>query len=237
MLQSPTDNNDAYLHSGYVLIDGVFTQDECARLSEIYELYADRNYSAIMGLHHKIVVIEDFMRHPKMVEIVEGLQTAVAGQNVEVDATASNFFYKKAGTMYAKQAWNPHQDNSYHGTKPGVCVTTNVFLDDADVENGCMYIYPGSHKEPLLPFEPTLSYREETVANPGNRVEVPLQYVKTDLIIKKGSLLVMNNHIIHGSYPNISKDRYRRMFSVTYCNKGEDFAVGKNAKRQRINVH
>ena len=225
-----------YLNNGYLLVP-VFSKEECEEIQNIYEFHADKEYSTLMRLHETVPEIIKFMAHKKVVEVLDLLQSAVAGHRVKVDAIASCMFFKKPGTIFANQAWNPHQDSSYHQTKDGICLTTNIFLEDTDQENGCMYIYPGSQRESLINFEEVVSYKQGSDKTPGNKVIIPDKYTKVDLPASQGIMLVLNNNTIHGSYSNASKDRSRPMFSVTYCNQGESFAVGQNAQRKRVNVH
>ena len=209
-------------------MDGVFSSAECGKLLETFEKHANRDYAAILNLDREIPEARAVMKDPKIVSILETLQ----GENVV--GLMSQVLFKKAGSPYASQAWNPHQDNAYPQGKPGAYITINLFLADADPENGGMYIYPGSHREPLLPFEPVKSYREDLGANPGNIVKVPEKYKKADLIVKKGGMLVLNGQVIHGSYPNRSKTRSRPLFSISYITEGSEFIPGKNANRMVI---
>ena len=157
------------------------------------------------------------MKAPKIISILEKLMGGT------VVGLMSQLLFKEAGSPYASQAWNPHQDNSYPKTPNGEYVTINLALQDQDIENGCLYIYPGSHKEGLFDFEPTKSYRENPDDNPGNMVERTIlnrfENVKTDLIIKKGGVLFMQGNCIHGSYANVS-DRSRPLLSMSYIPKG-----------------
>ena len=167
---------------------------------------------------------------PTIVNPVEQLQ------RWEVDAVMSQILFKKTGSAYSLQAWNPHQDNSYPQIPYPLNITTNLFLTDADPENGGMYLLPGSQRELLLPFEPTISHKEKQGTNPGNTIKIPSQYKKVNLAVKAGSMLIMNSHLIHGSYSNSSPTRSRPLFSVTYVTKGVNVPYGTNAKRERMSV-
>lgn len=231
----PISKNDIAFYDimGYLIVADILSSEECNNILRIYESHADENFSQILNLdRERVREIRDLMRHPGIVSTLDRLQ------RWEVDAIQSIILFKRAGSRYSTQAWNPHQDNSYpQGPYPSY-ITANIFLADADRKNGCMYLYPGSHREPLLPFVETLSYKEPVGTNPGNKVEVPEEYLdkKVDLAIKKGSMLVLNGHLIHGSYPNNSK-RSRPLCSISYITKGVEFILGKNAKRMRIDVH
>ena len=138
----------------------------------------------------------------------------------------TQMLFKEAGSTYASQAWNPHQDNAYVGNKNGKYITTNFWLEDTSVENGTLYVYPGSHKNGIYKFEERISYREVD-KNPGHKV---------DVTFKKGDVIVMNGNLVHGSYPNITKDRNRPFLSCCYISKGEDFNPGYNSQKKPIEL-
>ena len=218
---------------GYLLVADILSSEKCDEILEIYESHADEDFSQILNQDREgVTEIRELMRLPRIVSTLDSLQ------RWKVDAVQSIILFKRAGSRYATQAWNPHQDNSYPQVPYPGYITANIFLADADRENGCMYLYPSSHKEPLLPFVETPSYKEPMGTNPGNTVEVPEEYLdkKVDLVIKRGSMLVLNSHLIHGSYPNNSS-RSRPLCSISYITQGVEFRPGKNAKRIRINVH
>lgn len=45
-----------------------------------------------------------------------------------------------------------HTDNSYIMTDPKTCIGIWVAMEDATKENGCMWAYPGSQKNPTTVF-------------------------------------------------------------------------------------
>lgn len=222
------DQTSFFRQNGYLVIDGLFSPWECDAMLRIFEQHADENYSAILNLDRSVPEIRAVMKDPRIVAILEKLQ------NAEVVGLMSQVLFKKAGSPYAAQAWNPHQDNAYPQARPGAYITVNIFLADSDIENGAMYIFPGTHREPLLPFEATKSYREDPGTNPGHNVAVPEKYKKVELIVRKGAMLIMHGHVIHGSYPNRSLNRSRTLFSISYITRGESFIPGKNANRMEI---
>ena len=81
-------------------------------------------------------------------------------------------------------------------------------------------------------------FREEKGKQPGNTLALPKKYLdkKTDIIMKKGDMLVLHGNCAHGSYGNISKFS-RPLYSITYVKKGEYFHIGKNANRKEFPLH
>ena len=262
---------DSYNKDGYIVIEGLFSQEECDFMLNRMLHCADENFAAIMNpdridyllaqtysrlrssfekyLHGNMLIGDLSDNLNKYVEIANLMRNILKDQRVgeilktlqgkEVVALMSQMLFKEANSPYASQAWNPHQDNSYPQNENKAYITTNLFLSDADLDNGCLYMFPGSHRELILPVEPTPSYREVVGTNPGNTVplEVLKKYQQVNLIVKKGDLLVMNGNTIHGSYPNKSKTRSRPLFSCSYISKGEFFIPGKNARRMEISLN
>ena len=220
----------SYDLNGYLVLDNILSADECAQTINIFESYADKKFSAIMNLDRKNELVRELVMLPELVDAVEQLQ------RWGVDSVMSQILFKKAGSDYAGQAWNPHQDNSYPQIPYPLNITTNLFLTNADPENGGMYLFPGSQRERLIQYVPTISHREKPGINPGNTIQIPPQYKQADLIVKSGSVLIMNSHLMHGSYPNNSPTRSRPLFSVSYVTKGVDVPYGNNAKRERMAV-
>lgn len=225
-----------YRENGYIVLGNFFSPEYCDTLLTLFEFFADKDFSAVMNLDRVVLrVQEDVVKNRELVAVLEGCAGA------ELCALMSQVLFKKAKSLYASQAWNSHQDNSYPKAEAGAYITINLFLRDADKENGCLYIYPGTHTRGLLPFEPVMSFRETPGTNPGNKVIVPPEYEdkKVDLVVKKGDVLILHGNTIHGSYPNVSLDRDRPLFSVSYIKLGVPFWPGdpKRSDKKVIRLH
>lgn len=245
-----------YRSSGFLVVDDLFSSEECDRAIASYKKYAKPDFGVVTNFERgyieyyeedeefpDIVVVEkpdvkvirSMLRHPHLVRMLDTLQSA------ETVLLQSAFLFKEAGSSYANQAWNPHQDNAYPLADYGMYITANFPFADQDPENGGMYIYPGSHVEPILPNIKVKSSHESPGTNPGHCVEVPEKYIlqKTDLYLKKGSVLFLHGNVIHGSYPNHSL-RSRPMLLVPYgtkgITKGKNFLSGKRGKRIETSI-
>ena len=169
------------------------------------------------------------MKDPTLVAIVETIQDhKVVGLN-------DQYLFKKAGSKYAKQAWEPHQDNAYVKSEHGAYTQPHIFLDDSDKENGGLYYYSGSHFEGILPNSYKESWKEpigaDGISRPGRVCEVPEQYSRRDIVAPMGSICLQHGEIIHGSYPNLSDDRDRQQYSVAYLNKDASYNSGYNSRK------
>lgn len=248
-----------YQNNGFLVVEKIFTFRECDDIVAIFEQYARPDHRGIMNLDRGFIEYEEVIDGKEIIEIIEVDSKDSAAvwsvmrcpsvvtildilQRGEIMALQSMFLFKKVGTRYATQAWWPHQDNAYPLADYGLYITGNIALADQDPENGGMYIYPGSHKEAILHNVKMKSFQESEGENPGHRVEVPEKYLnsKSNLIMKKGSVLFLHGNVIHGSYPNLSKDRSRPMFSTPYGTKGitqgKIFLPGRKGKRREMSL-
>ena len=99
-----------------------------------------------------------------------------------------------------------HQDQFYLRAKPGTCIAAWMALEDSDEENGCMQVVPGSHLWPLLCVEKADTTKSFT------DIQVPLKpgTSSAPMIMKAGDVLFFHGMVVHGSFPNTSKARFRR---------------------------
>lgn len=126
----------------------------------------------------------------------------------EVLAAQSMLYFKPPGAR--GQAL--HQDNFYLRVSPGTCIAAWLSLDDADEENGGMFVVPGSHVTGVQcphPADLTKSFTIDEVNVPAGMQPVPVN-------LKSGDVMFFNGSVIHGSSPNTSAERFRRAFICHY---------------------
>lgn len=245
-----------YDENGFLIVENVLAGDECDKAVDVFDGHrikiGDEDYKGIMNLDRAdywlgvygpnerwvhTYVKQMLVKHPAVVTGLEILQRRNVGCVVNLQ---SMFLFKKAGSPYAGQAWNPHQDNVYPRAEQGAYITANLVFSDQDKENGCMFIYPGSHVEPLLEAEFVNSFQEKPGQNPGHDVtkSLPDRYrnKKIDIPMKRGSVLFLHGHCIHGSYPNISPNRDRPMLLIPYITNGYKFIAGNTGKRKELPI-
>jgi ectoine hydroxylase-related dioxygenase (phytanoyl-CoA dioxygenase family) len=224
-----------YREDGYLHVRGLFFEQECNTILEILLAHADEDRSPVLNLDREVSEVRSVMRAPKIVSILEVLQGR------EVVGLQSQIIFKEAGNPSSSQAWNVHQDNAYFCSPDGATLNCHIALDHHEVENGCLFGYAGSHREGVFPFEPTTSHNTKSGANSGNKVadEVIAKYAeaKVDFELEKGDVVFMHCNMLHGSYPNVSKERARPILTLCYISKGEYFEPGKTAKRKEIPLH
>jgi phytanoyl-CoA hydroxylase len=99
-----------------------------------------------------------------------------------------------------------HQDASFLLTEPPSVMGLWFALEDATVENGCLYVAPGGHKGPLRS-----QFVRHDVGGPHDRTEMvsldPTPLPGEGLVpleVPKGTLVVLHGFLPHGSAPNRS---------------------------------
>jgi len=123
-------------------------------------------------------------------------------------AVQSMFYFKPPGA----RGQDLHQDNFYLRVKPGTCTGMWLAVDDADRGNGGLVVVPGSGKMDVVCPEAADSSTFFTTEH----VSVPKGMAETPVDLKAGDVMFFNGSVIHGSYPNTSKDRFRRAFISHY---------------------
>lgn len=164
--------------------------------------------------------IAELATHPVILDAIESILGA------DFFLLATHFFCKYGGQGETFVAW--HQDVTYWGLEPPVAVTAWYAIDDADVENGCMRVIPGSHKGGIR--------THGTASLPGNLLSVNQEVPVTpeeeasalDLPLKAGTISVHDGCLIHGSLPNTS-DRRRCGLTLRY--------IPTSVKQSEINSH
>jgi len=93
-----------------------------------------------------------------------------------------------------------HQDSTFLYTEPDTVVGFWVALEDARVENGCLWVASGGHKGPLR----KLFTRENNKMKMITLDETPFEKTDTPIEIEKGGLILLHGRLPHYSCENIS---------------------------------
>jgi ectoine hydroxylase-related dioxygenase (phytanoyl-CoA dioxygenase family) len=156
-----------------------------------------RRYLCIHFPHKVSPLLRTLAAHPPVVDVL----TRVVGPNVKM--MQSMLFIKSAGKP--GQAW--HQDETHIPTRDRSLTAAWLALDDATVDNGCLWVLPGSHRAGVLHpvrdqddprFDCTQEAHGFTDAD-AVPVEVPA-----------GTAVVFNGYLLHRSLPNTSRAGLRR---------------------------
>ena len=121
-------------------------------------------------------------------------------------------------SMFSKKARDArfvswHQDAAYYGLDPQQEVTCWVGLTDADTENGCMRVIPGSHLGADAVHDET--YDPQNMLGRGQTIRDIDDGKAVYMPVKAGQFSMHHERTIHGSMPNPS-DRRRVGISFFY---------------------
>ena len=185
--------------------------------------------------HHIHEVEQEFGQIVRNKRLVEAADILAGGP---VDLVQSLFYFKPPGYL----GFNRHQDNHFVRAEPARSfVIAWLAIDDADEENGCLYVYPGSHMLPILSVhenDPKRgSTQSRTVHEHYGEIDISTDFPCVPLLIRSGSIAFMHANLVHGSGKNESKDRFRHALSLDYIAAAATFRPGYSAKRTRTNVH
>jgi ectoine hydroxylase-related dioxygenase (phytanoyl-CoA dioxygenase family) len=131
-----------------------------------------------------------------------------------------------------------HQDKSYWpGANSNPVITVWIPLVDATMENGCLHVWPRTHRTPVL------SYHTELITGTGY-TELDERHLQrhrkrtepVPLPVSRGSAILFNDRCIHSSTPNLS-DRVRWSVDLRYQPVDQDpmtsYGVGFLARSRR----
>ena len=102
-----------------------------------------------------------------------------------------------------------HQDSTFLYTKPESAVGFWVALEDATVNNGCLFVASGSHKGPLRKLFTKKNNKMEMIT----LNESPFEKTDTALEVKKGALVLLHGRLAHYSSENKS-DKSRHAYTL-----------------------
>lgn len=136
-------------------------------------------------------------------DTIVDLWTQIIGPNVK--CMQSMLFIKSAGKP--GQAW--HQDEAFIPTRDRSLNAAWIALDDATVENGCLWVIPGSHNHHVI--WPAQEHDDERFDCVVEAFDFP--YTDDDAVpaeVKAGSVVFFNGYILHRSLPNRAAGGFRR---------------------------
>jgi phytanoyl-CoA hydroxylase len=158
-----------------------------------------RRYLCIHFPHKVSELMGGMLAHPAIVQAL----TQLIGPDVK--AMQSMLFIKSEGKP--GQAW--HQDELFIPTRDRSLTAAWIALDDAIVDNGCLWVLPGSHRPGVL-------YPDRDHDDPRFDCEVEaydFPYLDDDAVaveVAAGSVVLFNGYLLHMSLPNTGRHGLRR---------------------------
>ena len=215
-----------YDRDGYVAVDGLLSGEEIEALKgeaaavargERGEIVGaepadgradDEVMGEILAIHfpHKASAsMRGAMAHPRVVEVLNRLI------GPDVKAMQTMLFVKRAGKP--GQAW--HQDEHYIPTRDRSLCGAWIALDDATVENGCLWMLPGSQEPGVL--YPTHVHGDERFDASEEAYDFDAEREGgVPIELKAGGVAFFNGYVLHRSLPNRRSSGFRRALVTHY---------------------
>lgn len=157
-------------------------------------------------------VIEKYVRHSKICGVLSQVVAAhLAHWDGSVKCMQSMLFVKPP--TFQGQAW--HQDEIYIPTRDRSLCGAWIAMDDATIENGCLWVIPGSHRDGYL-------FPQRSHGNPDEFDFAPESFgfdesKEVPVEVKSGTVVFFNGYLLHRSRKNRS-EIYRRVLVNHYMN-------------------
>ena len=191
---------DAFYRDGFVSPIDVFTEEEAKQLRTELEAAEAKWPDAFKGAarnnaHLNLMCLDEIVHNPIILDAIEDL----IGPNILNYGTV--LFIKEPNDS-GFVSW--HQDARYMGLEPHIGITAWVALTEANDENGCMQMIPGSHGE-IRDHNDT--FDKENILTRGQEVQNVDVSMALSTALHPGQMSIHSARVIHSSQPNRSNDR------------------------------
>ena len=213
---------------GYCVADDLFTESELQEIEDFFELYktaggkafdggvpyeeidATKRQVRAMHPHRYSAKALEWMTNPNVADVLDLLlgRPALGVQTM--------YYYKPPGA----KGQGMHQDNFYLLSAPATCIAAWTAIDDATLDNGCLYVVPGSHRGDILcpesKTERWFGYGDSHIS------KFPRDTKPVAVPVRRGQTMFFGGNLIHGSGPNRTTEHYRRTFIGHYVDEATE---------------
>ena len=210
-----------YNEKGYIAPIDVLSNQEASEIRKEIETIEKKWPDALAGpgrnyVHLISPVFNKLCLNKKILDAVE----SIIGKNILICGTT--LFIKNPNE---KGFVSFHQDAKYIGLEPHNWVTAWIAITDANEENGCMQMWPRSHKKNLIHH--TEKFDENNLLTRGQAIEnVPLGEIES-VVLETGQMSLHHPTVIHGSGLNKSNDRRIGFVVQSYIGSNVNQVLGK----------
>jgi phytanoyl-CoA hydroxylase len=224
----PGDAQAQFERDGYCLVDDLFTPDEIEAIERFFEEFKQIGAAVFDGAsryeeidptkrqlramhpHRHSELAKGWALNPRVIAVL----TELLGRPPLLAQTM--YYFKPPGA----KGQGMHQDNFYLLAAPATCIAAWTAIDEANLDNGCLYVVPGSHRKDILcPAEGNetwMSYGDTHIKPfPRDARAVPVP-------VRRGQTMFFGGQLIHGSGPNRTGDRSRRTFIGHYIDEASE---------------
>ena len=226
------DQFDQYHEDGYVIPDYRLSGATLERIKAAHDRLVERHPQFVDYCPTVLAYDPDFLDFARNDDILD-MVCQILGDDI---ALWNSSFFAKPARVGSRTPW--HQDGEYWPMRPLATCTAWVAIDDATVENGCLEVIKGSHKNKQL-----LQHR--TNDGPGlalNQELAPDEYDGSKAValeLEAGQISLHDIYLVHGSEPNHSEMPRRGMtlrFMPTTSHYDRDIEEALHT-RTKLNTH
>jgi len=225
----------AYRRDGYIVINDVLTEAEMAELDPWFDRFVAGEFADDMGRDfcdmsqpygtpmEKFQLVNAMLPSKYRPELANNIyhriSQAIASQLYPGGTAAMDyeqFLAKRAKQERAEFAM--HQDLGYWPkTKNTWTATFSLALSDSALENGCLQVVPGTNREPELRAHKPMGHDEGGSRDDSHTLVIESR--PTDKVVylpvKRGSMTIHDERIVHGSGGNLSP-HWRKTYVAAY---------------------
>ena len=217
------DQIKQYNQKGYISPIQALTKNQAQEVKEEIEFIENKWPNELKNLgrnypHLISPILDNVVRNSNILDAVE----SIIGKNIL--ACGTTLFIKEPDE---RGFVSFHQDAKYIGLEPHNWVTAWVAITDANENNGCMKMWPGTHKQELKYHKEKFDYNSGNLLTRGQTVEnVPLEKTES-VILNEGQMSLHHPRIVHGSGINKSKKRRIGFVIQSYIGTNVKQVLGK----------
>jgi phytanoyl-CoA hydroxylase len=228
------DQVKSYVDDGFLVVDDLVDAQARAAIIEDTERFARGEYPVsgpfgaptpdgqpaatagdILAIHfpHWVSpVMKGAVLHPGVTGVVGQIAAAhLPHWDGAIKCMQSMLFVKPSGLP--GQAW--HQDERFIPTRDRSLLGAWIALDDATIDNGCLWVMPGSHRNGYL--WPTKMHERPDEFDFADEAYGFDESASVPVEVKAGAVVFFNGYLLHRSFKNRS-DGSRRALVNHYCN-------------------
>jgi len=209
------DRGDYFLTSG----DKIRYFYETGAVDEDGRLLAGADkFKSINKIGHALHVLEPTFKKYTFDDRIKRLVERIGMQQPAVCQSMYIFKQPRIGG-----AVPPHLDATYLYTHPlGNVIGIWIALEDAKIENGCLWFIPGSHKEVAEKGDVPVRFvrvKPENIATEGCTTKSTGDHPEYDesafvpVPVKAGDAIVIHGLVVHKSEPNKSENESRHIYT------------------------
>lgn len=245
----PNDLAERFVNDGYVVVDNLVSSDERQAIIDDAAGFTDGTYPVsnppddgeILAVHfpHWVSPIaQAAVVHPGIREVV----STIAGAHLpwwdgRTKCMQSMLFFKPPGLP--GQAW--HQDERFIPTRDRSLVGAWIALEDATLENGCLWVLPGSHRMGMI--HPTRAHDNPEEFDRSDEAYGFDEAEALPVEVKAGAVVFFNGYLLHRSFRNRSTgtrmalvNHYMNAWSLLPWHVGPGIEVGVEDTRTIVPV-